>query len=236
MKFSRSKNGFVILALPIALMMQGDAVAAETCLCKAHFELRPVVNGRPNFDASFKPDIPVDHFSAAKGKGAGTMNACRRGAQQAANSCMQKIWEKRWSAAEDTGNYEQPAECSTSRGIRGSVPYNIKTTTLIAWQFATERNLAQSQKPRSKASTGRGKILVKAAMLGMVLGRPAQLHVTCTANANRGPGSHPISKDRNRNVGLKRAFPTSNNFLRVPGCGRALARMSANNGSPLSGA
>src|SRR5690606_6002805 len=41
-------------------------------------------------------------------------------AQHRAHSCMARIWDKRWTPS------DEPAECSTSRGIHGSVPYDIK--------------------------------------------------------------------------------------------------------------
>jgi hypothetical protein len=102
-----------------AVALPAESKAAE-CSCEAHFELRAPSNGRPAFDPSFKPDIPVDHFRVGLGQGAGTMNGCRREAQHRAHSCMTKVWANRMNPD------DEPVECSASRGIHGSVPYDIK--------------------------------------------------------------------------------------------------------------
>jgi hypothetical protein len=123
-----------LLAAPLVFPMPGDAGAAE-CRCEAHFELREPSKGegRPVFDTSFKPDIPVDHFSAGLGQGAGTMNGCRRQAQHRAHSCMSKVYDNRLTPD------NEPGECSTSRGIHGSVPYDIK--------WGIERSACQGSSP-----------------------------------------------------------------------------------------
>jgi hypothetical protein len=129
---SRLINFAALLTAPLALAMPGEARADE-CRCEAHFELRTPSNGRPDFDPSFKPDFPVDHFSAGLGQGAGTMNGCRREAQHRAHRCMNRIWDNRLTPD------NEPGECSTSLGIHGSVPYNIK------WWI--ERSACQSPSP-----------------------------------------------------------------------------------------
>jgi hypothetical protein len=121
-----------LLAAPLVFAVQGEARADE-CSCEAHFELRLPTGGRPSADPSWKPDIPVDHFRAGAGQGAGTINGCRRQAQHKAHKCMTKICDNRWTWQ------NEPSECSTSQMIHGSVPYNIK------WWI--ERTACQSPSP-----------------------------------------------------------------------------------------
>lgn len=131
---SRLINFAAVLVAPLAFAMSGDATA-DDCRCEAHFELRAPAPGgrRPDFDPSFKPDIPVDHFTAGLGKGARTMNGCRREAQHRAHRCMSRIWDNRLTPD------NEPGECSTSLGIHGSVPYDIK------WWI--ERSACQAPSP-----------------------------------------------------------------------------------------
>jgi hypothetical protein len=126
------RKSAAIVALPLAFVTPREA-SADTCRCLAHFELRLSAGGRPSPTPSWKPDIPVDHFTSGKDKGVGTMNGCRREAQHRAHSCMSRIWENR------TNWQQEPSACSTSLGISGSVPYNIK------WWI--ERTACQSPSP-----------------------------------------------------------------------------------------
>ena len=104
---------------PLSLPLQGGARAADTCSCDAHFEV--VYDVGSSRVTPFKPDIPVDHFTALKDKGAlQTMNSCRREARDQAHSCMDKIWKNRWHPD------QEPFECHTTHGIRGLVPFDIK--------------------------------------------------------------------------------------------------------------
>lgn len=104
----------ILMAVPLFAL--SAPAGADTCRCKAHFEIRYESRG-----VSFKPDVPVDHFTALNSKGAfQTNNACRREARDQAHSCMDGIWKGRHTPT------NKSSHCSTSKGIRGSVPYDIK--------------------------------------------------------------------------------------------------------------
>jgi len=106
------KIGATVFFTLLALTLPGAAMA-DTCRCLAHFEVR--------VSTSFKPDVPVDHFTALNDRGpAQTNNACRREARNQAHACMDNIWRNRWSPS------NRPSQCHTTHGIRGSVPYDIK--------------------------------------------------------------------------------------------------------------
>src|SRR5262249_13332763 len=103
----------------LSLTLQGGARAADTCSCDAHFEV--IFDDGSSRVTPFKPDIPVDHFTALQDKGAfQTVNSCRRDARDQAHSCMDNIRKNRLHPE------QEPFECDTTNGIRGSVPYNIK--------------------------------------------------------------------------------------------------------------
>jgi hypothetical protein len=106
----------VALGSIVLLALVGEARAAlPTCSCEAHFEVVVEMRG-----ADFKPDVPVDHFTALKDKGAfQTYNACRREARDQAHACMDNIYDNRGHPE------DEPSQCGTHTGIRGDVPYNI---------------------------------------------------------------------------------------------------------------
>ena len=105
-----------ILVAPLAVLVPGKARAFDTCSCDAYFEVKIETRG-----PDFKPDVPQDHFTALKDKGAlQTFNACRRDARDQAHSCMGHIWDNRHTPS------NKPSQCSTTTGIRGLVPYDIK--------------------------------------------------------------------------------------------------------------